>query len=61
MNTYDVKRLALVFALQAELEAMKIANLERDMPSEAAAYDEKSFFEKSQELQELANKHEYEL
>jgi len=61
MSSYDIKRLALILAIQAEIEAMKITNLGRDMPSEAASYDASHFFEKSRELEELANKHDYEL
>ena len=61
MTTYDVKRLALVLAIQAEIEAMKVANAERDLPSEVAAYGESHFFGKAQELKDLAAKHDHEL
>jgi len=40
---------------------MKVANSERDMPSESAAYDDSHFFGKAQELEELASKHDHEL
>ncbi len=61
MTTYDIKRLAFILAIQAEIEAMKVANTERDLPSEVAAYDESHFLGKAQELKDLATKHDYEL
>jgi hypothetical protein len=61
MTVYDVKRLALVFAIQAEIEAMKVANSERDTPSESAAYGDEHFFGKAQELEALASKHDHQL
>jgi len=61
MTPYDVKRLALILALQAEIEAMKAANAERDMPREAAAHDASEFFDKARELDELAHKPDHEL
>jgi hypothetical protein len=62
MNEYDVKRLALVLALQAEIEGMKITN--RTMPSEDVrkwGYSELKFMEKAQELRDLAYKHNEQL
>ena len=61
MNEYDVKRLIEAFAIEAEIEAMKIANKQRDLPSEAPAYDENDFFEKAEELRILASKHNEQL
>ena len=57
MNEYDIKRLIEMEAIKAEIEAMKVANSERDLPSEAAAYDEAAFFEKAEELRTLASRH----
>jgi len=57
MNEYDVKRLIEMESIKAEIEAMKIANQERDLPSEAAAYSSSNFYEKAEELRILASKH----
>jgi uncharacterized membrane protein YecN with MAPEG domain len=57
MNEYDVKRLALVLALQAELEGMKAANAIRERMDYALAYDEGAFQEVAVELRNLANLH----
>ena len=48
-------------AIKAEIEAMKVANNERDLPREAAAYDEAEFFEKAEELRDLACRDKYRL
>lgn len=50
MNEYDVRRLGLLLAIQAEIEGMKIANAERNLPMQVAAYDEKDFQAKAEEL-----------
>lgn len=51
MNSYDVKRLALVLALQAEIEGMKADG----------RYIEQNFLDKAEELRELAYKHDEQL
>ena len=61
MDDSTVKRLALVFAVQAEIDGMNTANSERDLPTEAAAYSDESFAEKAEELRVLAAKHSDEL
>ncbi len=61
MNAYDVKRLALTFAIQAEIEGMKALNVYRDRRNETIAYNEEQFFEKAEELRILASKHEDQL
>ena len=61
MTTYDVRRMVLAFSIQAEIEGMKVANAERDLQSEAAAYSDDDFCEKSEELRLLAAKHDHEL
>ena len=61
MNNYDVKRLALVLAIQAEIEGMKSFNIERTANGYALAYTPDDFFEKAEELRELANKHDDQL
>ena len=61
MTNYDIKRLALVLSTQAEIEAMKVANACRDMPTEAPANDDSHFFGKAEELEAIASKHDFEL
>lgn len=55
MNEYDVKRLALVLAVQAEIEAMKAKNFERKDTGMSNAYDEQEFWNRAEELRELAS------
>ena len=52
-----VKRLGYILAIQAEIEAMKIANLERKEQGYVFAYDEAAFQEKAEELRTIASKH----
>lgn len=44
MDDYTVKRLALVLAIQAEIEGMKICNIERLSNKYSIAYDEHAFY-----------------
>lgn len=55
MDTYDVKRLALILAVQAEIEGMKAENQERKGNGFSIAYDEVNFSDKAMELRNLAN------
>ena len=57
MDDYTVKRLALILAIQAEIEGMKAENEERMFLGRGVAYDESSFLEKAEELRVLASKH----
>jgi hypothetical protein len=57
MNEFDVKRLALILAVQAEIEGMKALNTERALQEYTLAYDEHAFCEKAEELRMLAAKH----
>jgi hypothetical protein len=50
---YNVKRLALVLAVQAEIEAMKAENIVREQNNQSPAYIEQ-FYDKAQELRDLA-------
>ena len=59
MNEYDVKRLALILALQAEIEGIKLANNLVDFGMEP--YSERDFKSKAEELREFAYKHNYQL
>jgi hypothetical protein len=61
MNEYDVKRLALVLAVQAEIEGMRVANIERESQGYSLAYDEKVFVDAAEELRVLAAKHNEQL
>ena len=59
MNNYSIKRLALVLALQAEIEGMKLANSQQDYGHEP--YTNKDFQNKAEQLRELAYKHDEQL
>lgn len=61
MNEYDVKRLALVLALQAEIEGMKSENAARERQNYAVAYDESAFVEMAEKLRNLAYCHNEQL
>ena len=58
MTEYTVKRIALVLAIQAEIEGMKAANSQypEDQP-----YSSDEFQSKAEELETLAHKHDHEL
>ena len=57
MDTYDVKRLALVLAVQAEIEGMKALNKEREIQGNSLGYNERDFAYMANQLRELASKH----
>ena len=57
MESTDVVRFGLLLATQAEIDAMKVANSERYLPSEAAAYNEADFQAKADELRNIAYCH----
>ena len=61
MNSYDVKRLILAFALNAEMEGMKAENMQRQVLGESMAYNDSDFINISRQLEELAQKHDEEL
>lgn len=61
MNEYDVKRLALILAVQAEIEGLKTANKQRDSHGIAAKYEESNFMAKAEELKTIASKHNEQL
>ena len=56
MELYDIRKLALIFAVQAEIEGMKAFNLIRDPNGIGLPYDENAFFVKAEELRNLAYK-----
>lgn len=61
MNEYDIKRLALILSVQAEIEGMKIANIEREQRDESPAYNNGHFQEQSKLLSDLAYKYNEQL
>lgn len=54
MNGYDVKRLALILALQAEIEAMKAENAKMEHENNDVIYDGSDFSEMADKLRNLA-------
>lgn len=61
MESADVRRLALVLALQAEIEGMKAENIIRESRGEALAYPGSMFTEAADELRNLAASHDEQL
>jgi hypothetical protein len=61
MQYYDVKRFALVLAIQAEIEGMKAENTQRDQMNYSLAYTDADFQAKAEELRVLANLHDEQL
>ncbi len=61
MTHYDVRRLALVFAVQAEIEGMKALNMERDAQNLALTYTEENFLQEAENLRMLASAHDEQL
>lgn len=61
MDTYDVKRLALVLAVQAEIEGMKAHNHSRAQNMYANAYSDADFCAKAEELRGIAASHNEQL
>lgn len=61
MNEYDVKRLALVLAVQAEIEGMKAANTFQQNNGYNNRYGEQDFKIKATELRYIASMHKEQL
>ena len=57
MEQDDVKRLALVLSVQAEIEGMKAENKQREILDESMAFTDKDFCCKASELRNLAYSH----
>ena len=57
MNEYDVKRLAEIYAIQAQIEGMKSENEQLSQYGRSLKYMYKDFWLKAQELREAASKH----
>ena len=61
MNEYDIKRLALVLSIQAEIEGMKAENLQKQIEGGQIAYSEIDFYHKAQLLNDLGRCHNEQL
>lgn len=61
MTIYDLKRLAEILAIQAEIEGMKSENITRESQGYALAYDEKAFVQAADDLRTIAAKHDEQL
>ena len=61
MDSYDVRRLALVLAVQAEIEGMRVENIMSKYYTRTIVYDEKKFKEKAEQLRNLAASHNEQL
>jgi len=57
MEMCDVVRLALVLAVQADVEGMKTENVLRTQCGESLVYGEEAFFEQAELLRKLAYSH----
>jgi hypothetical protein len=57
----DIKRLALVLAVQAEIKGMEAANEQRASIGESRAYGEEAFFEKAEELRNISYMHDLQI
>lgn len=61
MTEYDVKRLGLILAIQAEIEGMKAENQHREMQGYSQAYGFDNFHEKAEEIRVIVSKHDHQL
>jgi len=57
MNECDVKRLAQVLAVQAEIEGMKAFNKQREIQDESPGYNQKDFNDMADQLNNLGHSH----
>jgi len=58
---FNIKRLGLILAVQAEIEGMKAKNLEREQLNLTLAYTEEHFIDKANELRNLSYAHDEQL
>lgn len=61
MTSYDVKRLALILAEQARVEAMKAENEHNRMNDTPPAYNGTCFFEAAERIQYLGDASDFHL
>lgn len=57
MNEYDVKRLGLIFAIQADIEGMKAENIQCVDREDPLIYEEVDFGTKAEELRLVSHCH----
>lgn len=55
MNKYDVKRLGLIFAMQAQIEGMKAENIQCVDREDPLIYEEVDFSAKAKELRFISH------
>lgn len=60
MNTYDVRRLALLLSVQAEIEGMKAWN-QQSIVSSVRPYGREDFEEKAKQLRKVATMPDHEV
>ena len=53
MNDFSVTRLALILAIQAEIEGMKAENVECEQKGYTPTWNRSSFLDKAEELRRL--------
>ncbi len=61
MEQYDIIRLALVLAVQAEIDGMKAENKQREISGHDLTHNEGHFQEKAEKLRNLAYCHNEQL
>jgi hypothetical protein len=61
MNSSDIKRLALILSVQAEIDGMKLDNKIREQNNQPFSYNEDDFIAKAEELKKLAYIHDDQL
>jgi hypothetical protein len=61
MDHYDIKRLALLAALQTEVEGMKATNEDRKQQNQSMIYGEVDFSHMAAQITVLAYKHNEQL
>ncbi len=61
MNDYSVRRLALILAVQSEIEGMKYQNKIAELNNQMIIYDSDDFEAKATELRNLASAHDEQL
>lgn len=60
-NGYNLKRLALILAVQAEIEGMKAQNAANVQYDKSLPYQDDQFKEKAEQLRQLAYAHNEQL
>lgn len=61
MENYDVVRLGMLLAVQAEIEGLKVKNREQIALGMAPAYGEQHFRDKAEELRNISHCHAHQL